>query len=651
MKWLNEMTAVLNRCHSQMTPVTQFALLSYFQIFAIISIAAGIIQITETSDGQHQTTFDGDWNFFNSFFNSVLVFVTIQTPPADNVLSKVFVGILVIVLIIVVPYQISKILDIGKSYTPYELASFKPSKRAKHIILCGDLTPTRIDHFFREIFHDDHDMVDINVVVLSEEEPSTNMITLLMDPFFEKRTSYIQGSILDVDDAQRASCSKADAIFVLTRRFGQEELMASDHSTLMRVMAAKRMAPNAAIYAQMHLSNHRHLMEDLGIKNVMYFSEVMHSLLGQNCVCPGFSTFIYNLTTTSSEPMSNDTWESCYLSGSSHELYSVTLPPSEVIHGMTFAEVSSLVYSECAGVILFAIVSNTMGSKHKTLLNPGDTYTCSGGETGFVIAKNRREADAVAFLKDTVNAAAAWGTVRNISLLKEKTSKQCQQLLPYDPFSHDDSIHEDGLSLSHRPVTAANVLFSPNRPGSPIRRESKLIDWVIKPNAGLISISEDGKKNPPRVQDAIIERIEDIQDNKSTNCIAPIVVCALSPTFPDHLEYLIGPLRVKAIKIHRPIIFVCLESPTEENYETIYHFRQVYFIAGDPFRPKVLKKAGIHQAYRVVIMSGEGKMDDSGSNELLADAVSLNENYFIIHSLLTHVFLTTFSFINFLSLV
>ncbi|KAF4322221.1 hypothetical protein BBO99_00002827 [Phytophthora kernoviae] len=403
-----EAKAVLSRCHGLVSPVQQFAMLCYLQLTTIIAVAAGVIQIAETDDIKYMAGDLGDWTFFNAFFNSVLTFVTIQSPPADNNLAKVCVGALVLVLILVVPYQISQILALGSSFSPYEVASHSPSPTSKHIVLCGDLTPSRIDHFFSEVFHDDHDVVDINVVVLSEEEPATSLIALLMDPFFEKRASFIQGSLLDADDAQRAACSSADAIFVLSRRVGGETPASSDHRALMRVLAARRMAPEARLFAQLHLSINRNLVADLGVPNVLCFSEVMHSLLGQNCVCPGFSTFMYTLTSTSSydsnrtydeaePPAADASWEDRYLYGSSHEVYSVNLPPASVIFGKTFSEVASLAYSQCSGVIVFAITTaqSPKESGGKLLLNPGDSYTCVGEEMVFVIAQDRRQATAV----------------------------------------------------------------------------------------------------------------------------------------------------------------------------------------------------------------------------------------------------------------
>ncbi|KAF1322508.1 Calcium-activated potassium channel subunit alpha, partial [Globisporangium splendens] len=600
-----ELRAVLSRCHGFMTPVKQFALLCYLQIVLIIAGAAGIIQIAETSDGVHNTTDMGEWTFFNSFFNSVLVFVTIQTPPADNVLAKVFVGVLVVVLILIVPYQVSRVLDLGKTFSQYELTAFKPSGTSKHIVLCGDLTPSRIDHFFSEVFHDDHDIVDINVVVLSEDEPSTPMIALLMDPFFEKRTSFIQGSILDVDDAQRAACSQADAIFILSRRCDQEEAVVSDHRTFMRVMAAKRLAPRARIHAQMHLSSNRHLMDDLDVKNVMYFSEVVHSLLGQNCVCPGFSTFMYNLTSTSSYDDAHshiasdnaeldDSWEERYLRGASHEVYSVDLPPAAIVFGKTFAEIAALVYSNCAGVILFAIVPSIGVCSGKILLNPGDSYTCVGGETVFVIAKDRREADAVTNLRTTayVNPSSVLPT----SYVAQQKSSSVVSLL----YSKTNVMP---------PQIVTSGAIAPPTP----RRKSKIIDWQIPSLDNELAGNE---RRQHGAESAVVEHVRLLD-----MAVAPIVVCVLSKTtFPKHFEYLIGPVRVKELQRHRPVIIITPVLPPPETYATFRHFRQVFFVIGSAFDVPTLERAGVDRAHKIVIMSHVGESGDSGSSELLSDA-------------------------------
>ncbi|RLN46829.1 hypothetical protein BBO99_00000763 [Phytophthora kernoviae] len=191
-------------------------------LMCILLGAAGVIQVAETMDGTLSVKNLGDWTFFNSFFNSVMTFVTIDKPPSDNALSKIFVGVLVCVFILVIPYQISNVMDLSRSISSYEQASYRPTRNSRHVVLCGDLTASRIGHFFREIFHNDHDFVGVHVVVLSEDPPVTSLKALLLDPFFAKRVWFIQGSLLEVDDAKRAACDSADAIFILTSRVDVE---------------------------------------------------------------------------------------------------------------------------------------------------------------------------------------------------------------------------------------------------------------------------------------------------------------------------------------------------------------------------------------------------------------------------------------------
>ncbi|KAG7401293.1 hypothetical protein PHYBOEH_002097 [Phytophthora boehmeriae] len=629
-----EAKAVLSRCHGLVSPVQQFAMLCYLQLTTIIAVAAGVIQIAETDDIKYMAGNLGDWTFFNSFFNSVLTFVTIQSPPADNNLAKVCVGALVLVLILVVPYQISQILALGSSFSPYELASHTPTSTSKHIVLCGDLTPSRIDHFFNEVFHDDHDLVDINVVVLSEEEPAASLIALLMDPFFEKRASFIQGSLLDADDAQRAACSSADAIFVLSRRVGGETPASSDHRALMRVLAARRMAPEARLFAQLHLSINRNLVANLGVPNVLCFSEVMHSLLGQNCVCPGFSTFMYSLTATSSydsnrtydeaePPAADASWEDRYLYGSSHEVYSVDLPPASVVSGKTFSEVASLAYSQCSGVIVFAITTaqSPKGSGGKLLLNPGDSYTCLGEEKVFVIAQDRRQATAVTGMNKCDTMPLAWTSQRqNSKKLSQKGS----------------AIKQKAMSGSSTGNDTPSSLGDDNGAHSPHRRRSRFVNWQTEDIPSPVTAFGQNDRGKLEQEDedplsihtdlpspvhgvaaaAVVEDVASLQFQT-----AHIVVCVLSPaSFPHHIEYLIGPLRVRALRRHRPVVIITATLPEMDDYEHFQRFLDVYFVVGDPFRQRTLRRASVDRAFRIVIMGAEGEISDVGGSELLQDA-------------------------------
>ena len=260
------------------------------------------------------------------------------------------------------------------------------------------------------------------------------------------------------------------------------------------------------------------------------------------------------------------------------------------MYGKTFAEVASRVYSECNSVILFAILSKAVGSADKILLNPGDSYTCTGDEVAFVIARDRREADAVAKMQkqpDTDAATAAWGAHKSSSLLKDKATASAVR-----PDQQPQSLQADDVRAG--------------------RRRSRLVDWKVSFESQVRLVD----KRPTQIEDVVVGDVRTLGLR-----LAPIVVCVLSPTLPDHLEYLIGPLRVKAIKQHRPIVVVCASAPTQDHFEPIRHFRHVYFVVGDPHRVQTLQRSGLETSRKVVIMGGEGEISEASGSELLADSV------------------------------
>ncbi|ETI38346.1 hypothetical protein, variant 1 [Phytophthora nicotianae P10297] len=614
-------SAVLSRCHAYLNPVRQFALLCYLQITCILLGAAGIIQIAETMDGTLSVKNLGEWTFFNSFFNSVMTFVTIDKPPSENALSKIFVGVLVCIFILVIPYQISNVMDLSNSVSPYEEASYKPSSRSRHVVLCGDLTASRISHFFHEIFHNDHDFVGVHVIVLSEEPPATSLKALLLDPFFAKRVWFIQGSLLDVDDAKRAACDSADAIFMLTNRVGDEDFSASDHRTLMRVLAAKRQAPKAHIFAQLHRSVHCQLVRDMGVQNVLCLSEVTLSLLGQNCICPGFSTFMYSLTSTSSFDDDNDeglgsdakrkdrstavdkgegSWVDRYLLGASHEVYVVELPPASVVAGKTFSELASLAYSHCNGIIVFAV---TDGPRGKVVLNPGDSYTCVGGETAYVIAQTQADASALTEMSPNASMPLAWREMQvssPSSLVRSETGSS-EELDARTP-------------LKRHQARFVHWQFGDYETSEP-EKETEGEDRIDKPVF---------KKPSKTAKDAVIDDVEELGFG-----VAPIVICVTAETaFANDLEHLIGPLRARSLKQYHPVVILSAKLPDDDIYDGFSHFPDVHFVIGDPYRHKTLNRAGVPEAYRVLIL-GTSNTASEGNAELLQDAESIALHRFI----------------------
>uniref|UniRef100_A0AAV1V2Z2 RCK N-terminal domain-containing protein n=1 Tax=Peronospora matthiolae TaxID=2874970 RepID=A0AAV1V2Z2_9STRA len=514
-------------------------------------------------------------------------------------------------------------MDLSNSVSAYEEASYKPSSNSRHVVLCGDLTASRICHFFHEIFHNDHDFAGIHAVVLSEDPPATSLKALLLDPFFAKRVWFLQGSLLDIDDAKRAACDSADAIFILTNRVGDEKVSVSDHRTLMRVLAAKRQAPKVHIFAQLHRSVHCQLVRDMGVQNVLCLSEVVMSLLGQNCICPGFSTFMYSLTSTSSFDGDNNdgirsdakranrstainngegSWADRYLLGASHEVYVVELPPASVIAGKTFSELASLAYSHCSGIIVFAIAGDHKG---KVVLNPGDSYACVGGETAYVIAQTQANASALTELSPNVSMPLAWREM---------------QVSSSSSFTRSITGGSDGHD--------ADAFVK--------RHEARFVHWQVGDDEKL-EPEEDTEEQEAKVEtphlatnyskcakDAAIDDIKELRLE-----VAPIVICMITASaFVNDLEHLLGPLRTRSLKQYHPVVILTAKLPADDIYDGFRHFSDVHFVVGDPYRHQTLYRAGVLDAHRVLILSTSTSTSDNGS-ELLQDAESIAFHKFI----------------------
>ncbi|RHY05408.1 hypothetical protein DYB36_008554 [Aphanomyces astaci] len=590
-----EIRAVLHRGRSFMSPVMLFGLMAYFKFLSVIFVAAGVIQITETSFSADVTN-DGDWTFFNSLFKSILTFVYVDYPPAENPVSKIIVGTLLVFLLIIIPYELSKLFDINSLYSSYEHDTYHPSHHSKHIVICGDLTPQRIEQCFWEV-------------------------ALLMDPFFAKRAVYIQGSVLDADAATRAACDTAAAIFVLTRKTGHEDVNVSDHRTIMRAIEVRQVSPAASIFVQIHLSTNRHLLEASGITNVLCISEVMHSLLAQNCFCPGFSTLMFNLTAALSDVKVDHTWESRFLHGASHELYSVTLPPSHVVGGLTFAEVAVMVHTQCQSAILIAIRvpvpeddADDDSSSSVIILNPGNSYLCHGNETGYVIARDRTQADLVLGMAKDPNwgsshsASTSTSNGANDPLVPKASLQQTAQLTPDKAVSSPTAaaIAKDKVKHLSNPTNIKRGL------GARKKRTGRTIMWAAS------KLQETSERHKSKKMDEFV--VDDVP--KLHFPLKPIVVVSLGSVFPENLEFFIAPLRAPTVKDHHPIVLMSSELPSEEVFAHIRPFSDVFLVKGEPTRLGSLKRAGIEIAFKVVLLCSE---EDFGtaSNQLLADAVRL----------------------------
>jgi hypothetical protein len=92
--------------------------------------------------------------------------------------------------IIYIPKMTNELLELMKLQSIYARLSYSPKgKHSQHIVICGDIKSLSIKEFFDELFHEDHENIDLNAVILqpgtarsecSVLEPLVNIVIVLL---------------------------------------------------------------------------------------------------------------------------------------------------------------------------------------------------------------------------------------------------------------------------------------------------------------------------------------------------------------------------------------------------------------------------------------------------------------------------------------
>ena len=302
-------------------------------------------------------------------------------------------------------------------------------------------------------------------------------------------------------------------------------------------------------------------------------------MVAQNCVCPGFSTLIYLLTTSVSEStvrrlknnpkLVNAQWMHEYLEGASMEIYSVCLfwkltpdqvPLSDAYIGYEFGEASHLVFEKYHSVLFGMRLPDVIHDVKNVFLNP-QGYVFKGGEIGYFIATHARDATKVA------QEGPVWDLYGSReSPLARRFSKASSLSSPTraDP---KHASQEDIIPISPIPgFTDTPVL--------PIGEELAMPDEPFNLGKGK-------------------SKIQTIKDH--------VLICDLESRFPNNLASFLGPFRVK--EPARPVVILCPCVPTTSQWKRLEAFKHVFFVEGTALSRADLNRASALTAWKAVILA------------------------------------------------
>ena len=158
------------------------------------------------------------------FFECIyFIMVTINTVGYGDI-SPTFFGArlaiccLLVVTLVLLPMELNKLNALLALKSPFRQV-FKPTPNQSHVLVAGFVNDReKLEAFFREFFHQDRQVAagpDFIAIVLSQLEPSEDVVSFLLSGTVDGRMLYRVGTVLSSEDMDRVSGNKALAIFFL----------------------------------------------------------------------------------------------------------------------------------------------------------------------------------------------------------------------------------------------------------------------------------------------------------------------------------------------------------------------------------------------------------------------------------------------------
>jgi len=657
-KLINVKDAV-NRCIGEIT----------LAILVMILFFAAVMQFLESN---YQPYSFHVWMYY--------ILVTIATVGYGDIapqstLGRIAAMALIGFAIITIPRMTNELVEKMGLQSVYARASYTPKGRfSKHIVICGDISSTAVVDFFEELFHDDHENSHLNAVLLLPEPPTVEMILLMRQTKYICAISYLEGSALLDVDLKRAKVELADAVFIMTNKFGlapdEEDAKAILHNlSIQRYMNSHRKMNGGSsdtelLYCMqlvrpenLRLMSKDDVVELDAAHVVICLNEIKMGVLAKSLIYPGANTFIMNLITTFADEddeeeaeevgsLSGRSWIKEYQKGCDWEIY--VTPLSDMFVNALFCDLSYSLY-EKFGVVLFALQVEDLKLENsaRLFLNPAE-YKIPSKEhfkvNAFVMAKNKAQSDltfpgghqgvgeSIAGAFNLLRGEGLGGTEIN-RLKAEGRSRSRSNFFGLRGSSADNSTGDADNNSPSSPTSGSEKSGQKAAP-----KKSK---WGLLKKSAIME-----KKVQSMSRQEIMQELEDshIMQNYYIRAFPPelrdvtvnVSVLDEYPHVDNHLIItgkglssvydLIRPLRAKYLG---PMQYIVILSPNDipfDIWQRISMFDAILFVRGSPLEEANLHRAGIFKAARVVVLadgisSASNSSNSSGASQSSDEAL------------------------------
>jgi hypothetical protein len=273
--------------------------------------------------------------FFECFYFIVVSISTVGYGDINptTTLSRAVIICMIVVAAILIPIQLKELTQLLSSNSLFREA-YRPQPLEDHVVLFGHVNDRRkLERFCKEFFHKDRvapGTPQFHLVILSPEEPTEEVRSVLVSPSYDTRVTYLIGTPLSIEDLQRARVHAASAVFFLSNvEAKEEESQADGTATVLRTLAVSDYGPNIQCLIEVINKRDSDILKGSDVDIVLCVDEFKTLVLARNACCPGLSTFIDNLFRTSGGPVGNKSsqehWKDTYHQGQCMETYYIPI--------------------------------------------------------------------------------------------------------------------------------------------------------------------------------------------------------------------------------------------------------------------------------------------------------------------------------------
>ena len=560
----------------------------------------------------------------------------------DSTLGQLVVMVMIFTGVAMIPQLTGRLIEATNRQSVFARAAFHPKGNAathSHVVICGEMGALALREFFMELFHEDHENLNLHAVVLCQDEPSYDMHLLLRDPLYSMNITYLEGTALAQHDLKRACASLAISIFIMTNKFSSNP-DEEDAKTILQQFSIKqhvasmgknmKQAPLLVIQI-VRPENRRHLIpphakDDSEVQEdlVMCLNELKMGVIAKAVMFPGTNTLIMNLLTsfadddddddddraTAESEVDNlnsddsDHWMLEYQRGCDWEIYTTAL--SEKFEGATFVRLSEMLYQRL-GIVLFALQIEDLQkdkSNIRVLLNPADFVIPSRLDfkiDAFVIAKNANQSD-----------------------LTFSESNDGNEIQDNDHNLRAHNNHTAAERVRNEAQASADLLYA-------AKKEEKENSKELKPWQKLLR-KYDNQNNSGGSEQEISQRVQNmyLRENYFTlndRSVLDDVTIRTSlddeyPQIQNHtiiigkslssLYDLIKNLRAKYLEVLRHIVILTPTEVPHHVWSRISVFRCVLVLRGSPLEEEDILRAGVFKAQQVIVLADAASERQSG---------------------------------------